>query len=404
MLRACFLVASLASVTCSAQATGTFSLQKTTFAPGEPVLLAFTLRNTGKEVEEVLTADPYSICSGYKVLVTRDTEQEPTCSVGGAFSCMSGALELAPGASNTAHILLNFQDPSHQVPSTPIDSPGDYTIEASRQIAFGPPGKLSHLYALPLQETIRQTLRLHVDDSLQLGPDVFTPFVQQLRSTDERIRREAARTLATMAPAELEPLLLTFATSKDYVLKSFAPLALSTLGTKTSLSALAQMLLHTLPGTYEYMSAAEALGRTRDPVWFPLLLEVADHQGAMYLRYAAEAGGAAAIPALLGRFHNPGTDTRANVIFGLGQTGSREAVQILIGFFNGNLASDDERNLIVNANVALRDLTHVYADPIDLASMVTWQHRWQDWWSTNGSTAPIYESRRGECSTDAKLP
>jgi HEAT repeat protein len=77
----------------------------------------------------------------------------------------------------------------------------------------------------------------------------------------DQVRREAARTLATLAPPALEPLLLTFAISKDYVLKQFAPLALANLSTKASLSALAGMLLHTDPGTYEYMTAAENLGR-----------------------------------------------------------------------------------------------------------------------------------------------
>jgi hypothetical protein len=41
---------------------------------------------------------------------------------------------------------------------------------------------------------------------------------------------------------------LCFATSKDYELNQFAPLTLTTLSTKASLAAHAQMLLDTNPG------------------------------------------------------------------------------------------------------------------------------------------------------------
>jgi HEAT repeat protein len=105
---------------------------------------------------------------------------------------------------------------------------------------------------------------LRADDALELSPTVYAPYIQQLDSKNEQVRREAARILATFALPALEPLLLTFATSKDYVLKQFAPLALANLSTKASRAALAQMLLDTNPGTYEFMKAAENLGKTHD--------------------------------------------------------------------------------------------------------------------------------------------
>ena len=404
MQRPWLILAILASSFSAAQVTGTFSLEKTTFAPGEPVILSLTVHNASSEPQEVVTADPYSFCSGYKIQVTQDSAPEPACFQGFAGSCMSGALQLAPGASQTTAILLNFEDGLHLVPSSPVRLPGDYTINASREISFGPPGHTFQLATSTPRETVRQTFRVRVDDSLQVSAVVYDTFVHQLQSQDQQVRREAARTLATLAPPALEPLLLTFATSKDEALKQFAPLALSNLATKASLSALAQMLLHTPPGSYEYMSAAEALGRTRDPLWFRLLLEVADQHGAMYLGYAAESGGAAAIPALVARFHNPGSDTRANVISALGRTGTRAAAPFLIGLLNGNTTDGDERNVVIGANLALRELTHVYADPVSVEDMTTWQRRWQQWWFTAGSTAPIYTARRGDCVSDTKLP
>ena len=286
---------------CSAQVTGTFSLEKPTFAPGEPVFLSFTLHNEGKEREEIHTADPYSFCSGYQLHITREGTPDPACSGLFGGSCLSGAIPLEPGASHTERILLNYQNNSRPDSNVHVSAPGDYIVDASRDIAFAPPRPDSPVYNALEHSQAHQTLHLRVDDALELSPAVYAPYVQQLDSKDSQVRREAALTLATLAPPALESLLLTFPTSKDYILRQFAPLALANLSTKASLSALAQMLLHTEPGTYEYMTAAQKLARTHDPAWFPLLLEVTNQHGDMYLRYAAESGGDAAISVLLAR-------------------------------------------------------------------------------------------------------
>jgi hypothetical protein len=199
--------------------------------------------------------------------------------------------------------------------------------------------------------------------------------------------------------------LLTFATSKDDVLKQFAPLALANLATKASLAALAQMLLSTKPGTYEYMAAAEKLGRTHDPAWLPLLLEVADQHGTMYLSYAAESGGDAAIPALLARLHSHDPNIRDAAIYALGRTGSRAAIPLLINFLGvqTNQKTGNGESAAISANAALMQLTHVYAEQgSDGNAIPSWQRRWQQWWLTSGSSATIY--RPGECVADVKLP
>jgi hypothetical protein len=269
----------LAPYLCPAQVTGNFSLEKSTFAVGEPVFLSFTLHNEGKDMEKVSSADPYSFCSGYTIHITRDAAQQPACFQGFGGSCLSGAISLAPGASHTERLLLNYRNDSKGGLGAPVGVPGDYTVDASREIGYGDYNLLS---TRDHGET-HQVFHLRVDDALELSPTVYAPYVQQLTSNDDQLRREAARTLATLAPPALEPLLLTFATSKDPGLRQFAPLALANLGTKASLAALAQMLLNSTPGTYEFMTAANDLGKTRDRAWFPLLMEIADQHGAMYL-------------------------------------------------------------------------------------------------------------------------
>jgi hypothetical protein len=402
MSRSWLLTALLASHLCSAQITGTFSLEKSTFAPGEPVFLSFTLHNEGKEREEIVTADPYSFCSGYQLHITREGAPEPACfrSYGG--DCLSGAIPLEPGASHTERILLNYQNESRPESIAHVSAPGDYMIDASRDIAFAPPGTGSSLFITADHSRAHQTLHLRVDDALELSPTVYAPYVQQLQSPDSQVHREAALTLATLAPPALESLLLTFATSKDQILRQFAPLALANLSTKASLSALAQMLLHTEPGTYEYMKAAQKLARTHDPGWFPLLLEVANQHGDMYLRYAAESGGDAALPTLLARLRTTNPSNRGSVIFALGDTGSRAAVPILIQLLDSH-GNENGRNDAIEANVALHQLTHLYAEQGPDGSLIpTWHNRWQHWWLTSGSSATIYKP--ADCVADTKLP
>lgn len=400
-------VALLASSLCPAQVTGTFSLEKSTFAPGEPVFLSLTLHNSGTETEAIHSADPYSFCSGYKIQVTRDpAAQMPACLLGFGGSCMSGAFTLASGASHTERVLLNYRNTYQGHLSSQVNLPGDYTVDASLEIGYAPAAANIPLFNWSDHVKAHQNLHLRVDDALELPPAVYTPYVQQLDSKDPQVRREAARTLATVAPPSLEPLLLTFAISKYEELKQFAPLALFNLSTKASLAGLAQMLVDNEPDTFEYWGAAEKLGKTHDPAWFPVLLEVADQHGPMYLRYAAESGGDAAIPALLVRLRSPLPGTRIAAISALGSTGSRAAVPLLISFLNpqADPTSENAMNVVSSTNSALMQLTHISPEyGTDNASIPGWHNRWQNWWLTSGQTATIYKPVN-DCLAIAKLP
>src|ERR1700730_6150502 len=134
MPRLWLFVAVLAPSLCPAQVTATFSLEKSTFAPGEPVFLTLTLHNEGKDSAEVHAADPYSFCSGYKIHITRDAAPEPACFQSYGGSCLSGALSLGPGASHTERLLLNYRNSSQGELGAPVSLPGDYTVDATRDI------------------------------------------------------------------------------------------------------------------------------------------------------------------------------------------------------------------------------------------------------------------------------
>ena len=405
MRRLCICVALLLSPLCAAQVTGTFSLDNSVFAVGDPVFLNLTISNEGDEPEQIVTADPYSFCSGYKIKISRNGSPRISCSQNWGGSCASGGITVGPHARRTERILLNYPDNSRGDMNPPIRLPGAYTVDAVRTISYGPPGVISNVFENPETTEVHQVFDIDVDGTRHVDSSKYAAFINQLASPDEQIRREAARTLATLAPPSLEPLLLTFATSKDYVLQESAPLALSNLASNASLAALAEMLTRTQPGTYESMSSAEYLGRTHDPKWFPVLLAFADRHAPIYLPYAAQSGGEAAIPALLARLRSTEPGVRTSAIYALGSTGSRAAVPVLISLLNvaipssENSSSDDA----VTANAALEQLTHEY---IDRSSPGPWveqaRQRWQQWWRAAGQNAKTYLP--GECVADTELP
>jgi hypothetical protein len=312
---------------------------------------------------------------------------------------MSGAMALAPGASYTERILLNFPIDSLSDSGNLITLPGYYTVEATRVVTYAPPGTPGFFRFADHSET-HETFHLRVDDALQLSPAIYAPFVEQLNSKDSESRREAARVLATTAPPALEPLLLTFATSKDTGIKQFAPYALHNLSTKASIAELGQMLVDSPPGSYESMKVAEYLGKTHDPAWLPVLLEIADQRGPMYLRFAAESGGDAAVAPLLTRLRAPASRNAA--IGALAYTGSRAAIPILISLLATQANPDEEtRNITTSANNALKFLTHLYPEPANDA-ILSWHNRWQTWWLTSDPTATIYKPE--DCIVYTKLP
>jgi len=96
----------------------------------------------------------------------------------------------------------------------PVRLPGDYTVDAFRSIGFAPLSAHSSVFETSghAEVEVHQLFDLHVDANLKADPSIYQPFVRQLASTDDEVRRNAARTLATVAPSSLERLLLTFAT------------------------------------------------------------------------------------------------------------------------------------------------------------------------------------------------
>ena len=210
-------------------------------------------------------------------------------------------------------------------------------------------------------------------------------------------RRQAALTLASVAPRALEDMLLTFSDNQEF--RQFAPLAFHRLNTTRSMTAMAELLAKSQPGSYEHMKSADYLAASGDQQWFPLLREVAMEKPQIldYVNDASELGGAEMLPSLMSLMQGPDKEfTVINAVSGMGYTGSRAAVPRLL-----ELLRDPNANIADRARYSLRLLTHHSAGDQN-ANPQSEYPKWSQWWARDGSSAPIYKAK--ECGDVTPLP
>jgi len=369
------------SVLAAGQLSGQFYLEKSRFAPGEPIFLYFEVVNNGPQGENFHSADPYSFCSGYKIKLSNDLDAARSCPPPVlAGSCLSSSAVLPPGKKHVERILLNFD---HQV-----DTPGQYSVDAERHLTHAA-GTADYFSPETPKDTldVQSTLYFEVDSNATQDPQALQTFLAQLRSDDLNKRREAARTLASVAPHSLEDVLLAFA--DDPELREFAPLAFHRLNTQRSMQGLAKLLNKTEVGSYEHIKSADYLAQSNDSQWFPLLQDIARKHAriADYVDDAAELGGDRMLPTLISLTASPDKEfTRINAVTAMGSTGSRAAVPILLDFLKGS-----DTGIADRARYALRMLTHRTASNDQPDSPQSEYPQWSQWWAHEASSAPIYK-------------
>jgi hypothetical protein len=360
------------------QLSGRLFLDKDTYAPGEPVFLRFEVKNEGQAAQTIVQADPYSFCSGYEVSVSTDPGTNSSCSrYGYGGSCLFSSRPLAGGETFSERILLNYD---HE-----IQSPGDYDVDASRSLTDG------HNPVSPILE-VKIHLHFRIDPNGETPTAQLQLWVNQLHSKDVQKKQEAARVLASLGPVSLEDVLLGFANDHDVV--RWAPLAFSRLHTERGLAGLAELLRTAEPGSPEHLQSAQYLGQTGDSRWFPLLAEVARKKPQIlnYVSDAAQTGGGKALSLLQELLQSPDKEyTQLNAAMALGDTGSRDAVPILL-----NLLKNPNPNLTDRGAYSLRQLTHrTYGDGQGNVAGADKFSAWVRWWNREGSTARIYKA--SEC-------
>jgi hypothetical protein len=391
MLRAIVAIVIIGPAFAAGQLSGQFYLEKTTFAPGEPIFLYFQIVNEGPQPETILSAEPYTFCSGYHVTVSSDFTTAKSCSgVGSGGSCLSSTAVVLQGKKRIERLLLNYD---HKV-----NMPGEYSVAASRNLPYSRSSVDYFRPEVPKNELeVQTTLYFRVDASAAADSQVILTLVHQLRSPDLFDRREAARTLASVAPPALEDVLLQFAGNSEF--RQFAPLALYHLHTKQSMTALANLLVKSEIGSYENLESARYLSESGDLQWFPLLEDVARKHAQIsnYVNYAADLGGEGMLPTLIMLTHSEDREfTRINAVTGMEYTGSRKAVPILIEFLR-----DPDPDIRSRARGGLQSLTHRATKSNLLENPQSEYAKWAQWWERNSATAPVY--KEGECGDSVPL-
>lgn len=378
------LVASFCIVGSGSAATqlaGHFYLQKATFARGEPVFLYFSLVNKGPDTAVVVTGDSdQPLCSGISITVSSDPSA--------GFSCPSSSRDnacvyngpirtqkLPPGQTYIARFLLNFH---HDISAT-----GDYWIDAKYNSVSD------------ATEEGHARLEFHIAAE-SITSSEWKPWLEQLHSPELEERREAARTLASLAPLDLEETLLGFANSPE--LRQYAPLAFHRFNTRRSIEALAQFMKG--PVTNEQIEAARYLAETNNQECthcYVTLLKNA--RISAYPTYAAELGGEKMLPLLVALEKSPDTKfTHLNAVMAMGSTGSRAAIPILLD----QLKSPDI-DTSDHASYGLQLLTHRTAiQDSESRNRQAEYIKWSRWWEREGPTAPIYKD--SDCGQAIPLP
>lgn len=364
----------LASASAAAELTGSFYLEKETFARGEPVFLYLKLTNTGQDTAELTTSDPdQPACSGIDIKVSSDRSlsRDSGCALnGGQFE----SRQLLSGQTYTLRYLLNFH---HD-----IAAPGDYWVEA--KYAGSPIG---------VNATVVKTeakIDFHVGTEALAAGD-WKPWLDQLKSRKSEERQEAAKTLASVAPPSLEEILLGFGDSEEF--RMYSTMALHRLNTPRSIEALAQYMEG--PQTNEQIEAAQYLAETNDEKWYPLLRDAAQKnpRNSTYPISAAQLGGEKMLPVLVALAKSPDSITRMNAVAAMGYTRSRGAIPILL-----DRLKDPDVQVGYRAAYGLRQLTHRTSyGPVESPPLPAQYDMWSHWWQTEGATAPIYGNLdRGE--------
>jgi hypothetical protein len=365
------------------QLQGQISMAKQVYVAGEPVYVHFEVTNVGKEPVVYSAGDPYSEGCGYSLEVSGGPAlPHPSCAPAkaDADACDSSEQILAEGETLRQNILVNY---AHDVRKA-----GDYEIHALRVMKYGP---MRTAAAERKEFKLEKSLQIQVvradHDALEA---IYRVYVRNLGSQDDEIQREAERAIVSGGMPWLEDTIVGMV--RQYRSREFALLGLRNLNTPRAREELAKLVQSTAELTPENEMAVGYLAQMGDKKYFPMLLGIAKKvepgQGREYVLAAAELGVDEAVPYLKGLLGSANANARANGVIGLGVTGSRAAVPVLIETLQ---ASDAELGKLA-AN-ALTGLTHRSSEQTE---------KWATWWAAAGTDAKVYGPR--ECGEVEALP
>jgi hypothetical protein len=363
---------------------GHFHLSKSSYIAGEPVFLIFEVKNTGRKPVRIRTADPLSPCFGFEIEIEGVKRRKPAgCYPPTSFMCVSNSEVLDPSKTHTDRILLNH--------SYDIRRSGRLALHVMHSISYAVgPFKAGQFVNENAHEKFEERLQIAIEPAE--GKDLkveFQQYAEELTSTDWQKEFEAARVIVDLAPPYMEGTILQMLDVRQ--LQTYGIEGLRNLATPTAHRALANFVRTASPGPNEN-EAIQYLGEIGDSRDVPLLMDVAHASGpGMYSRElalvsAGEAGGAEAVPALMGALKDESSMNRLSAVRALYMTDSRAAVPMLI-----ELLRTPDTKLNKTAEFGLAVLTHRRAAESEESMPPEVRYlKWEHWWKTQGESATIY--------------
>ena len=361
-----------------AQLQGHISMAKEMYVAGEPIYVHFEVTNTSQDAVQFVASDPYNEgCGDYVIEVSRGAAlAHSSCKAAAREECNASSQILPSGETNRQNILVNY---AHDVSKA-----GSYEIHAVRVMKYGPLGAEFNDPAGKREFKVEARFRIEVQkEDREALKEIYKVYVTNLESNDSEIQREAERAIVSGAPPWLEETIEGMVRRSSS--REFALLGLKNLNTARSRERLAGILQNTSEYTEENEAAVAYLAELGDKKYFPVLLELAKKQeadqGREYVVAAAELGGDDALPYLKELVGSKDANARANGVVGLGVTGSRAAVGVLVDVLKS--ASGELGKLVVESLV---ELTHRTGEDAG---------KWAAWWEASGASAKVYGRR--EC-------
>lgn len=361
---------------------GRFYPEKRTFFVGEPVFIDFEIANKGDEPEWIdqrmgapcIEPDPTEVVGAKRQGLGWDTSLGCFGGVGG--SCVGGVIELKPGAKHTARIFLNI--------GFRLDQAGTYQVHARRSVPvypseIAPPGTaLTKEFSSDFQISLVQG----TEEELKAA---FQPYVEDARTPEQGDHWLAIVAIEGMAPSFLEDFILKLADTPNRI----SPAVLLRLNTPRSRQKLVEWAQQSSNGALQ-QGAVEALAKTRDPSYLPVLIRIAakltdGNRDSMI--WDAGLFGEDAVPFLRSALNDPDVYAQVAAARGLGLTRSRSAVSILIGALQ--IPNNEVHRAVA---VSLAELTHrsITREPWHESLSPDQYRRWHNWWLENQHTAQIY--------------
>ena len=365
--------------------TARFYPEKQEYLVGEPIVIVLEVANDSSH--DVGISDEH--CDGLHPKQFQVTNAQLKTEIGlygcaawggVAWSCASGARNTAPGAKFEQRWLLGQEE------SFDLSQPGVYHVKASRQVrVYGPGGFQDVIGDFDADSEFDIVIREAKEGELEAA---YVPFVADLASTDYGTKGLAISAVTQNPPAFLENAILRLAAKPGTAYQSID--GLKRLGTPTARAKLIELESADDEGIRQ--QAIQALGQIGNSEDCDAILSTAARnkeytQGQAYVA-AGRICGEKAVPALAVLSASADQQLARAAATGLGNTGSREAVAILI-----SVLVNSDAYVRREALGALCTLTHHGSRPEgvgDATNASQAYNEWRNWWAMNSQTATIY--------------